>query len=72
MVNPSQAVKHPTAANSGHCFPGSQVDMSLVGCVRTNPTKTSFMQDTINRNTSLPADLSVGFFPTLICGDFLI
>lgn len=72
MVNPGQAVKDPTAANAGPCFPRCQVAMFLVGCVRTNPTKTFCMQDTINRNTSLPADLSVGGVSTSICGDFLI
>lgn len=61
-VSPSQAVKDPTVANYGHHFPRCQVDMFLVGCVRTNPTKSFCMQDTINRNTSLPAGLSVGAF----------
>jgi len=59
MVNPSQAVKDPAAA-----FPDIRL-MFLVACVRTNPTKTMGVPDTVNRNTSLPPDLSVGVFSCL-------
>lgn len=59
MVDPGHAVKDPTAAQCVRCFPRCQADVFLVGCVRTNPTETCCVRDTINRNTLLPADLSV-------------
>lgn len=60
MASPGQAVENPTAAHSASCCPGCQVGMPLVGCVRTHPTKTFCVEDSIDRSTSLPADLPAG------------